>query len=373
MINNFDFQTPCHIFDLEQLEKNINTLLILQNETQSKVLYAIKGCSQRELLPYISKYLSGACTSGYNEVLLADISQFKEIHTFSAAYKENEIQTIAQKSFAVIFNSIEQFKKYSPIVYNNKAIPSIRITPQYSEIKNNKINPCSKNSRFGVGINELEQLDTIPQYLHFHSMCEQYSDTLTRTLEIVGHTYEKYLKQAQTINIGGGQLYTAENYDLNQTIKSINKFKSQYNLSVILEPGEAVLYNVGYLVGSVIDIKCGEKSTAILDLSAICHMPDIVFSGYKYKVVNGYESNSKNYSYILAGPTCYSGDIFGEFSFDEPLTVGSKIIFCDTAHYTTVKGSMFNGISLPSIALHSKEYLFKNVRIYGFDDYLSIT
>lgn len=373
MFENFNMPTPCHIFDMDQLKTNLDILKLLCEKTCSKVLYAIKGCSQQELLPYISECLYGACTSGYNEILLANKFDFKEIHTFSTAYKENEISMIAQKSNVVIFNSIFQFEKFNKKIKNLSAISGLRINPCYSEIKNNRINPCAVNSRFGVRAQDLEQLDSIPEYLHFHSMCEQYSDTLERTFAEIENIYGKYLKYAKTINIGGGQLYTSFEYDLAHAINCINNLQSKYNTSIVLEPCEAVLYNVGYLVGSVIDIKPGFPDIAILDLSAICHIPDIVFSNYKYKIIGGFEPNVKKFTYVLAGPTCYSGDIFGEFSFYEPLCIGSKIIICDTAHYTTVKSSMFNGISLPAIALYTQKDSLQFIRTYGFMDYLSIT
>lgn len=365
--------TPCHVFDLDQLNQNISILKRLEEETNSKVLYAIKGCSQQEVLPNIAQKLSGACASGYNEALLAYKLQFSEIHTFSAAYKREEIPIIAEKSNVVIFNSAAQYTKYAKTVEGAGAISGLRINPNYSEIKNCKVNPCSLNSRFGVGISELKELDKFPEYIHFHSMCEQFSDTLERTLIEIEKLYGEFLHNAKTLNIGGGQLFTSPEYDLSHAIHCINKFKTKYNIEIVMEPCEAVLYNVGYLVGSVIDIKYGPKNIAILDLSAICHIPDIVFSNYEYKILGGFASNLKEYKYIVAGPTCYSGDIFGEFSFERPLYVGSKVIICDTAHYTTVKSSMFNGISLPSVAVYSKEKSLQLKRIYGYNDYLSIT
>lgn len=373
MYNLSDTQTPCHIFDLDQLEKNINILKQLEAATDCKVLYALKGCSQREILPFISSRVSGACTSGYNEVMLADRMEFHEIHTFSTAYKESEISTIAAKSDVVIFNSVAQYKKYSKETRAANAILGLRINPNYSEIQNAKINPCSPNSRFGADLCELSQLDEFPEYLHFHSMCEQYSDTLERTFQEIEKQYSEYLTHAKTINIGGGQLYTSPTYNLGHAVKCINNFKDKYDVAIVLEPCEAVLYNVGFLIGSVIDIKYGRKKTAILDLSAVCHIPDIVFSNYEYKILDSFASDEKEYSYVLTGPTCYAGDIFGEFSFEQPLSIGSKIILCDTAHYTTVKSSMFNGISLPSIALYSKETSVHFKRTYDFNHYFSIT
>lgn len=373
MIKDFENHTPCHIFDLDQLNKNISVLQRLEKETNSKVLYAIKGCSQQEILPHIAEKLSGACTSGLNEVLIADKVQFREIHTFSTAYKDTEIFTIAEKSKVVIFNSVAQFINYNNTVADAGAISGLRINPNYSEIKNNKINPCASNSRFGVSFTALKNLGLFPEYLHFHSMCEQFSDTLERTLVEVENIYGEFLIHAKTLNIGGGQLYTSPEYNLSHAIECLNNFKSKYNISIVIEPCEAVLYNVGYLVGSVIDIKYGQKNTAILDLSAVCHIPDIVFSNYEYRILGGFAPNIKEHTYIIAGPTCYSGDIFGEFSFEHPLCVGSKVIICDTAHYTTVKSSMFNGVSLPSIAVYSKEKSLQLMRTYGYDDYLSIT
>ena len=206
--------TPCHVFDTDQLYKNIGILKRIERETKSTVLYALKGCSQQIILKQITREISGACTSGYNEVLLAEQMGFKEIHTFSTAYKVNEISTIAGKSNVVIFNSIEQYNKYNKIVKSAGAIAGLRINPHYSEIENIRINPCALNTRFGVSVDDMKQLDNCPEYLHFHSMCEQFDGTLERTLEKVENLYDCFLTQAKTVNIGGGQLYTSPDYNV---------------------------------------------------------------------------------------------------------------------------------------------------------------
>lgn len=364
--NFYNLETPCHIFDLDRLNENLKIINTLCNETNCKVLYALKGCSQQNVLSYISTRISGACVGSLNELKLAKKFNFKEIHTYSPIFKQNEILEISELSNAVIFNSINQFETYKTISKRNKAICGLRINPQYSEIRNIKINPCAPHSRFGVDVQELNKSKLRPEYIHFHSMCEQYSDTLERTLNIIAKIYDNYIDFSNTLNIGGGQLYTDPKYNLSNAISSINWFKEKYNQNIVIEPCEAILYNVGYLVGSVIDIIHGELDTLILDLSAVCHIPDIVFSGYNYKIIDAFEPYKEKYTYRIAGPTCYSGDIFGDFSFEHKLSIGSKIIFCDTAHYTSVKSSMFNGVSLPSIISYSKENGFVIEKKYSF-------
>ena len=205
--------------------------------------------------------------------------------------------------------------------------------------------------------------------LHFHALCEQNSDALENVLKVFEEKFGKYLHGMKWVNFGGGHHVTRKDYDVEKLIKCINHIKETYNVQVYLEPGEAVAFNTGFLVSEVLDITKNEMDILLLDTSASCHMPDVIEMPYRPFIFGSGLPNEKKYTYRLGGPTCLAGDIVGDYSFDEPVKVGDKLIFTDMAHYSMVKTNTFNGINLPSIAVYTEKDGLKVIRTFKYEDF----
>ena len=272
----------------------------------------------------------------------------------------------------IVFNSFSQWKKYKNKIFKcrKKISCGIRINPEYSEIKEDIYNPCITGSRLGVPINTFENQDLSGiEGIHFHTMCEQNSDTLKNTLEVVEKKFGKYMYDMKWINFGGGHHITRDDYDIDLLIECINHIKNKYDVEIYLEPGEAVALNTGFLVSSIIDIVNNGIDICILDSSAACHMPDVIEMPYRPEVIGGSKPNEKEYTYRFAGPSCLAGDIIGDYSFDNKLSIGGRVIFCDMAIYSMVKNNTFNGINLPGIATFSVAEGTKIIKDFGYSDF----
>ena len=171
------------------------------------------------------------------------------------------------------------------------------------------------------------------------------------------------------LNFGGGHHITRPDYDVEKLVNIINYIQDKYDVKVYLEPGEAIALNTGYLVATVLDIQKNGMELAILDTSATCHMPDVLEMPYRPIIIDAGQPNEFAYTYRLGGLTCLSGDVIGDYSFDEPLKAGDKLVFTDMAHYSMVKNHMFNGVNLPSIVSYNDEEGIKVIRQFGFEDY----
>ena len=365
--------TPIHIVDTDILTKNLNRLKLIRENTGCKILFAVKGFSCDAILPYIAQYVDGISASSFYEARLGKDCTGKYVQTFSSAIKDGDIESIIENSDCVIFNSITQWEKYNQQTIQHGRACGIRINPEYSVVENYKVNPCHEFSRFGVRKCELKSIDfnTIDG-LMFHNMCELGVEQLEETLKQVEHNFGDILRFVRWVNIGGGQLFTDDDYDLDRAIHCLNYFRRHFQIELFMEPCTAIMLNTGVLVASVIDIVDNQMKTAILDVSAICHLPDIVNFPYRSDIYNAYAPFERKYTYRLAGPTCYSGDIFGDYSFDDPLVQGQKIIFLDTAQYSMVKSIQFNGIPLPAVGTISSEEGFKVLKKYNYSNFLSI-
>lgn len=364
--------TPYYVVDESLLIKNAELMQSIINRTGCKILLAQKGFSMYSIYPLLSNYLSGTTASSLFEAKLGKEEFGKETHIFSPAYREDEIDEIINLCDHIIFNSFSQWEKYKSKVKNsNKNIEcGIRINPQYSEIETEIYNPCALGSRLGVTLDDFKKgnLDLIDG-LHFHTMCEQNSDTLERTLKVIDEKFGKYLKSMKWLNFGGGHHITRKDYDVETLIRSINYIQDKYGVQVYLEPGEAVALNTGFLVSTVLDIVNNGMDIAILDTSAACHMPDVLEMPYRPEIIGAGLKNENKYTYRLGGPTCLAGDVIGDYSFKEKLKIGDKLIFCDMAHYSMVKNNTFNGINLPSIALFNENDGIKLIKQFGYKDF----
>ncbi|HAE62758.1 MAG TPA: carboxynorspermidine decarboxylase [Eubacteriaceae bacterium] len=365
--------TPCYVIDESLIIKNLEILKSVQDRTGCKILLALKGFSMHALFPLIGQYLKGITSSSLFEARLGYEEMGKEVHAYAPAYVAEDFDELLGYVDHLVFNSFDQWIKYKDKVQavETKRIEcGIRINPQYSEISTPIYNPCYTNSRLGVTLDNFkpELLDGIDG-LHFHTMCEQNSDTLERTIKIVDEKFGKYLKHMKWLNFGGGHHITREDYDIEKLISAITYMKDKYDLEIYLEPGEAIALNTGYLVSSVLDIVNNGMEIAILDASAACHMPDVLEMPYRPHIIDSKEPGVLQYTYRLGGNTCLAGDIIGDYSFDKPIKPGDKLVFCDMAHYTMVKNNMFNGVNLPSIALYNEKEGLKIIRKFVYEDY----
>ncbi|MEK9199573.1 MULTISPECIES: carboxynorspermidine decarboxylase [Bacillales] len=364
--------SPSYVVDERLLLRNLEILKSVQDRTGCDILLALKGFSMFSTFPMVRQYLKGITSSSLFEARLGYEEFGKEVHAYAPAYAEHEIDEYLKYVDHIVFNSFDQLNKYKEKVQSLDKHVSIglRVNPGYSEVETPLYDPCYINSRLGIPVDSFrpDQLDGV-EGIHFHAMCEQGSDVLERILVHFEEKYGEYLHQMKWINFGGGHHITREDYDVDKLVSLINYMQEKYDVKVILEPGEAIALNTGYLVTTVLDVVKNGMEIAILDTSATCHMPDVLEMPYRPQIIGASTPNDKPYTYRLGGMTCLAGDVIGDYSFDEPLKAGDKIVFTDMAHYTMVKNHMFNGVNLPSICLYNEDEGVKVVRQFGYEDY----
>jgi carboxynorspermidine decarboxylase len=365
--------TPCYVIDMGRLRENLELLKRIQAEAGCKIILALKGFAAFSTFPLIKQYLAGTTASSVNEALLGKLEFGGELHVYAPAYSQSDIESIAPIAHHLSFNSVSQFHRYKEYVKgaNKDTEMALRINPEYSEVDVELYDPCAKHSRLGVTADMLEDADLngITGF-HFHTLCEQNAGPLARTLEVVEQKFGRWFDQLKWINFGGGHHITRSDYDTELLIETIKSFRNRHGLNVYLEPGEAIALNTGVLVAEVLDIINNGMNIAILDTSATAHMPDVLEMPYRPSVIGASLPNDKMHTYRLGGLTCLAGDVIGDYSFDEPLKVGDRLVFQDMAHYTMVKNNTFNGVSLPSIALwHPEIEKLEVVKKFSYEDY----
>jgi carboxynorspermidine decarboxylase len=365
--------TPCYLVDEAALERNLSILSEVQEKTDCKILLALKGFAMWSLSPVIMRHLRGTTASSLHEARLGYEEFGGEVHVCAPAYIESDFEKILAVADHIVFNSFSEWAKHGPkAMASSRPIScGIRINPEYSEVPFPIYNPCGDGSRLGV-IRELFREDALDGIsgLHFHTLCEQGSDVLERTLGAVEEKFGSFLYRMKWVNFGGGHHITRPDYDVERLCRLITAFMERYGTRVYLEPGEAIALNTGALVSSVLDVIENRIRIAILDTSAAAHMPDVLEMPYRPEIEGAGPAGAFPHTYRLAGPTCLAGDVIGDYSFPEPLKAGTRLVFRDMAHYTMVKNNTFNGIRLPAIGIcDTRDRTVRIVKTFGYRDY----
>lgn len=371
-----DLKTPCYVIDKWALEYNGKILKDIQDKTGCKILLAQKAFSNFDLYPLLENYLAGTEASGLYEARLGrEEMPNKEVHVFCGAYRDDEFDELLNYADHIVFNSINQLKKFGLKAKKAGKSLGVRINPEKStQVGHDIYDPCSKGSRLGITISSFER-DIDPETLslldglHFHTLCQQNSDDLEITLDAVYEKFGKYLKNLKWINFGGGHHITRWDYDINKLINCINTAKDKYGLEVYLEPGEGVVLDAGYLVSRVLDeFESNGQLFAITDTSAACHMPDVIEMPYLPPLYSA-DLEGNKYNYRFGGPTCLSGDVIGNYNMPERLHENDMLVFGDMALYTSCKNNTFNGMPLPDIYILNNDNTFEKLTSFGYNDF----
>ncbi|MCX4260406.1 MAG: carboxynorspermidine decarboxylase [Muribaculaceae bacterium] len=377
MMKENEIKTPFYIVYEDRLRANLELISRVARQADVKIIMAFKANALWRTFPIIREYGVDATASSLNELRLAREELHAEVHSYCPAYTPDTIGEYLDGSTHITFNSLGQWERFRSEVAarNGKVSPGLRVNPQCSVIGTDIYNPALPGSRFGVTSDMMpEELPQGLEGFHFHALCESDSHDLERVLAAFEEQFGRYLPSLKWVNMGGGHLMTRAGYDTAHLVSVLRGFKARHpNLEVILEPGSAFTWRTGDLITSVVDVVENQGvKTAIVDVSFACHMPDTLEMPYKPAITEALaEPDPSMPTYRLGGNSCLSGDYVGDWSFVRPLQAGDRLRLEDMNHYTTVKTTMFNGISHPSIVLCRASGECEVLREFTYQDYKS--
>ena len=369
--------TPFYLIDEARLEANLDVLASVRRRAGVKILLAQKAFSCFDLYPLVADRIDGAAASGLFEARLAhEEMPDGENHVFAPAFRAEDMPDILSVADHVVFNSPRQLSLYARMARDAGVSPGLRVNPEVSVATTPAYDPCRPGSRLGTTRAELNAagVDAAPfDGLHFHCLCEQGVDEFRKVLAGFEERFGDLIPRVKWVNFGGGHHITRAGYDVDGLVETLLDFKSRHpNVGVYLEPGEAVALDAGTLESSVLEIQppgADGVANTILDVSAACHMPDVLEMPYTPRVVGAEVGAAGPYVYRFGGPTCLAGDEIGTYSFRRPLSEGDRIVFEDMAIYSMVKNNTFNGMPLPSIAVRRKSGKVELLREFGYADF----
>ncbi len=371
MIDFSQLPAPCFVLDETLLDRNLAIIDRVRRESGAEIIVALKACAMWSIFPGLAAHSDGATASSAAEARLVFEEFGRPAHTYAPVYSDRDFDEIMRCSDHITFNSVAQFARFGQRALINGISCGLRINPGYSPVETDLYNPCVAGSRLGVVPGQLDELPAGVEGLHFHVLCESRPEHLQKALDAVEQRFGRFLDRIKWLNMGGGHLMTHADYDCDGLIRILKRFKARHpHLRLILEPGSAFTWRTGYLVSTVEDIvENGGVTTAMLDVSFACHMPDCLEMPYKPAIVGAHEPAPGEKRWRMGGASCLAGDYCGDWAFDRELQVGERIVFEDMIHYTTVKTSMFNGITHPASAMLRGDGGVEVLRRYTYADY----
>lgn len=383
---------PCFVLNEERLRGNVKILEEVQEKSGAKILLALKAFANWPVFPLLSREFAGplwgTCASSVDEARLGREKFGGEVHAFAAAWSEAEIRELLAIADHIVFNSLRQWLTFRPLCLEANATKrknsplrfGLRLNPEHSEGAPAIYNPCSPQSRLGIRLRDLDKasaadLAGLSGY-HFHTLCEQGAEELQRTLQALRKSFQPWLQTAQWLNFGGGHHITKAGYNIDLLVSLVRNWGKK--AQIYLEPGEAVALNAGWLTATVLDIVEADMPVAILNVSAACHMPDVLEMPYtpdfwtlkNNEPIKAQKPGKEQITFRLAGASCLAGDMIGEYSLPAPLQIGDRLAFTDMAIYSMVKTNTFNGLRLPAIGI-MKAAGFTLLREFGYSDFMT--
>ncbi len=366
--------TPAYVLDVAALKRNLETVARIKRESGARILLATKAWAMPDAFPLMRDVLDGSTASGEYEARMGREDFGKEVHVYAPAYSPGEVERLTAYADHIYFNSPEQIARFGAIAKAAGAKIGVRINPGYSNatLGGALYDPCAPCSRFGT---TRQQIDELPwndiDIFHAHALCESMADGSVGLIEHIAREFAPYIRKVKAVNFGGGHFINKPGYDVDKLIAAVKAFRSEFGVEVFLEPGGGIVVDAGYLVSTVIGLHWNERNLAILDTSASCHMPDVLEVPYTPAIIGTVAPGVDAHTYVLGGKTCMTGDVIGEYSFPEPLKVGSRIVFTDMMQYSFVKNTTFNGTPRPDLAILDEDGNYRVVRSFGYEDYRS--
>ena len=365
-------KTPAYVLDVAALKHNLATAARIKKEAGCKILLATKAWAMPAAFPLMRSTLDGTTASGEYEARMGREDFGKEVHVYAPAYGPGEVERLTKIADHIYFNSPGGIARGLPAVKAAGRHVGIRINPGISNatVGGALYDPCAPCSRFGTTREEIDGLpwDEIGTF-HVHALCESLHDGSVRLIEQVAGSFAPYVRKVKAVNFGGGHFINKPGYDVAKLIAAIKAFRSEFDVDVYLEPGGGLVVDTGYLVATVIGLHRNEKDIAILDASASTHMPDVLEVPYSPPAFDAGKPGELGHDYILAGKTCMTGDVIGEYSFKKPLKVGDRIVFGDMMQYSFVKNTTFNGMPLPDLGILEEDGNYRVVQTFGYEDF----
>lgn len=366
-----DIDSPAYVLEEKKLIRNLELLKYVREEAGIEIIMALKAVALWPVFPLIGQYLNGATASSLYEARLIREHMGEPAHVYAPAYYPDEREQLASVAQSIIFNSLSEYHRHYREFKNlNPSLKfGLRVNPGYSEISTPLYDPAGAGSRLGI-----HTLSSIPEGvtgLHFHALCENNSYTFERVLQSFEARYKEFLTELEWVNFGGGHLITEKSYDVPHLIKVMQDFRSRYpNLTIIIEPGSAVVWQTGFLKTTIQDvINTPERKFLMLDISFTAHTPDCLEMPYNPAIRDATFGSDGNHVYYLGGSSCLAGDQLGPYSFDKEMHAGDSLIMEDMIHYTMVKSTMFNGVHHPDIGILDSNRNYRVLRRFSYEDY----
>ena len=356
------FGTPLYIYSRATIERHWHAFDQAAGAQKHLICYAVKANSNLAILNTLAKL-----GSGFDIVSKGELARVLEAGgdpqkvVFSGVGKSEDEIRYALNIGIYCFNveSVPELARISDIAASmNKIAPiSIRVNPDVDAGTHPYISTGLKENKFGIS---MEEAIAAYQFAHESASLEvkgidchigsqltdllPFTDALKRVLGLVDQLAERGISVSH-IDVGGGLGVTYQ--DENPPAPSeyaaaiAQGLTGREHLTIIFEPGRAIMANAGILVSKVEYLKeTPDKNFAIIDAAMNDLIRPALYSAWQ-EIVTVKQSDDTPKNYDVVGPICETGDFLGK-SRDLAVNAGDFVAIRSSGAYGFTMASNYN-------------------------------
>lgn len=330
-----EYGTPLYVYSRATIERHWQAFDNAAGEQPHMVCYAVKANSNLAVLNTMARLGSGFDIVSQGElarVIQAGGDPTKVV--FSGVGKTSKEIAYALDKNIYCFNveSAAELERINQVALNEGKVAnvSLRVNPDVDAGTHPYISTGLKENKFGVSIDEAISIYQKAAQMkgiavkgidcHIGSQLTEmapFLDALDRVLALIDRLAEMGITLSH-LDVGGGlgvRYDDEEPPHPNDYAKALAEKLAGYDLTLIYEPGRAIMANAGILVTEVEFLKTNEgRNFAIVDAAMNDLIRPSLYQAYQQiiSVENTQRDDVEAKAYDIVGPICETGDFLGK-------------------------------------------------------------
>ena len=381
------YGTPLYVYHAEKIKEQFEKLSSGFSVLDTRFFYACKALTNIHILKYIHSLGCGIDCSSINEVKLAlhaGVPPENILYT-SNGISFQEISEAVDAGVHVNIDSLSNLEKFGK-KYGNSHPVGVRLRPNILAGGNLKISTGHEKSKFGIPIDQLDQLKNIVaenniriNTLHIHTGSDiKDADVFVHGIKVLTEIVPHF-PGLEIIDLGGGFKVPYEPDDEETDIAWIagklknyldkHLFKDGKKFQLWFEPGKYLVSECGYLVTEVNVIKDNGVQIFAGVNSGLNHLVRPMMYDAYHHIVNISNPGGQEKVYTVTGYICET-DTFATDRLLHEVREGDLLVFYNAGAYGFEMSSNYNSRYKPAEVMvkDGKDFLIRERD--GFEDLL---
>jgi diaminopimelate decarboxylase len=362
------FGTPLYIYDAGKITAQVDNLRKAFNGAELKIKYAMKALTNISILKLLAKQGVGVDAVSINEAMLAIRAGISpaDINFTPSGVDFSEIKEGVTLGLNVNLDNLPVLEKFGK-EYGTMYPCGIRLNPHIMAGGNIKISTGHVNSKFGISIQQLDQIkeiitryNIVLQGLHIHTGSEIIETDVFMQMSEIFFGMAVDFKALKFIDFGGGFKVAYKKDDKVTDLPAIGsrlaeKFKAfeketGRRLQLWIEPGKYLVSEAGYLVARTNVVKETPALTFAGVDTGLNHLVRPMMYNSYHEIVNISNPGGAMKTYTIVGNICETDTLGSDRELNE-VREGDLLVLKNAGAYGYSMASNYNSRFRPAEVL----------------------